>query len=423
MGLRWLMPNSFQEQLKIKAPILVDMAQNWMAVAAELKLWTFYETVDTDLTDAEVPKDQRVSFKAPITSIKSAILELHHEIDRPIQACHADCAAFGPEDKYTKTKFIEKLREATIQAQNLSKEQHITICLERKVDVEVHGFYEDSHQVADGKERKREIRLWSTINPLEDFLKEGSAKCLNMRLQENYVPPARDKMIGSVSSRRQSFMQPLPYKISKAKVASSSSPPAPKITTRMRDSTLVSGSGKTTQRVLPRPTVDRNSSSQSTSIAVPDLSVDLRDKPGSSTVATPSVRVSEHLDSTNYGMPRSSSSGARPVTELRTQWESESVLTISPADGKASTSPLKPTIASSNNETERLPPESRPSRPTLQPILPFPVLEQGSDGSGTESNAGVTSTTGPPKRPDPESQKFIWIHLAFNNPKWVSVSR
>jgi hypothetical protein len=53
-----------------------------MPVAAELKIWTFYETIDTDLTDSKVHESDRISFQAPITSIKSAILDLYHEVDR-----------------------------------------------------------------------------------------------------------------------------------------------------------------------------------------------------------------------------------------------------------------------------------------------------------------------------------------------------
>jgi hypothetical protein len=52
MGLRWAMPTSLQKQLKIKSEALLQITRDWMPVAAELKLWTFYETIDTNLTDS-----------------------------------------------------------------------------------------------------------------------------------------------------------------------------------------------------------------------------------------------------------------------------------------------------------------------------------------------------------------------------------
>jgi hypothetical protein len=69
-------------------------------------------------------------------------------------------------------------------------------------------------------------------------------------------------------------------------------------------------------------------------------------------------------------------------------------------------------LGPSNHQNERLSPLPKTSRPNDQ---------QDSDDSVIESNEGQASTAGPPTRPDPGSQRFVWIHLAFNNPKWVSV--
>ncbi|KAG0645914.1 hypothetical protein D0Z07_7861 [Hyphodiscus hymeniophilus] len=178
-----------------------------MPVAAELNIWTFYETIDTDLTDYHASVDDRVSFQAPITSIKSAILELHHEVDRPLQANHGDCAAFGVEDEYTKWKFIWKLRDAAIQAQKISAKSHKNYGLDQKVEVEVHGFYETKDRMVAGKQEKRHIRLWSTSDRLKVFLDDGPAQCLNNRLREKTVPPTRAQIINLASSRRNSFQQ------------------------------------------------------------------------------------------------------------------------------------------------------------------------------------------------------------------------
>lgn len=57
-------------------------------------------------------------------------------------------------------------------------------------------------RVVTGKQHKGQIRLWSTSNPLENFLKDSPAKCLQNRLQEKTIPPKRARMINSASSRR-----------------------------------------------------------------------------------------------------------------------------------------------------------------------------------------------------------------------------
>jgi hypothetical protein len=56
-----------------------------------------------------------------------------------VLANHAGCAAFGPENEYTKRRFIRKLLRATIQADKLSVEGHKSINIEKKVHVEIHG--------------------------------------------------------------------------------------------------------------------------------------------------------------------------------------------------------------------------------------------------------------------------------------------
>jgi hypothetical protein len=400
MGLQWSLPKSLQKQLKIKANALVQMARSWMPVAAELKIWTFYETIDTDLTDGKVNESDRVSFQAPITSIKSAILELHHEIDRPLQANHADCAAFGYEDEYTKWKFIRKLRDAATLAVPISRKKHTTIGLDRKVEVEVHGFYETRDQA----QEKRSIRLWSTSNPLVDFLKDGPAKCLQNRLQEKTVPPNRTQMINATSSRRGSFLQRSPSTTQNARQSqkargSKADPPSSRPTFSLlnknkSDPALESTAAGPLQRRFSRPSIDRASSAQKSSAIAPGLSAALATQSGQPAGPMPSVLVSEHGGDESRSIPQS------PTGRRR----SEAELTVS------------------NHRKERLSPLSVPSRPNPAPLSPIASDQQDSGDSGTESNEDEATTAGPPTRPDPNSQKLVWIHLAYNNPKWVSVS-
>ena len=408
MGLQWSMPKSLQKQLKIKADVLGQMARSFMPVAAELKIWTFYETIDTDLTDGKVDESDRVSFQAPITSIKSAILELHHEVDRPLQANHADCAAFGLEDEYTKWKFIWKLRDAANRAQKIALKAHVTIGLDKKVEVEVHGFYETRDKGLAGKQEEKHIRLWSTSNPLVTFLKDGPSKCLHNRLQEKTVPPTRTQMINPASSRRTSFRQPVPssniipsQNIKQTQKSRGKKPDSPNIRpslgilSRKTDAAVGVAAGDVSGRRSSLPSIPRASSSQRL------LAMALG---GQSASPMPSVFVSEHDNDDHRSVPQSSS-GHSPPNQNETRDSIQAKADV--------TAPL-------NNRKGKLSPLSVPSR-NLASLSPSQSDKQDSDDSGTESNEGEASTAGPPTRPDPDSQKLVWIHLAFNNPKWVSV--
>jgi hypothetical protein len=65
MGLIWPIPSSLQMQLTIHHPTLRAMAKRFMPVAAELDVWTFYEAVDTNLTDPNATEAEAIAFSAP----------------------------------------------------------------------------------------------------------------------------------------------------------------------------------------------------------------------------------------------------------------------------------------------------------------------------------------------------------------------
>ena len=441
MGLRWPMPTSLQRQLKIKSEVLAKMAHDWMPVAAELKLWTFYETIDTDLTDGNAHDNERVSFQAPITSIKSAILDLHHEIDRPVLADHANCAAFGPENEYTKRSFIRKLHSAADQAQKLSLLPHknnVLDNLDNKIDVEVHGFYENTDQKVSDKHLKKPIRLWSTSNSFDKFMRDGPAKSLQDRLQEKNIPPTRTQMM-AVSSRRTSFRQPEPVnnvdanKTVKPEPKSvAKQPGGPKLRplqgllSKNKGSAVSTSSNERRKRGFSLPTTP---SPTSTRVPLSSVSGSLGGQglqSRESVPAAPSVFISEHEDERDLALTPSITNPSErepPVAADPSATESRRQLRSHPAAedldlGGTSSQHASPQRA------RRLSPLIVPSQSNLSPSL-LPLTDsQQSDDSGTESNyssSGEAPTAGPPRRPEPESQKFVWIHLAYNNPKWVSV--
>lgn len=185
MRLVYPVPRPLQKQLEVNSGKLVEMTLGFNRVAAELKLFSFYETIDTNLAP-KANGTEVVIFTAPIVSIKSAVLELHHEVERPLDGNHADCAAFGKVNNYAQWSYLEKLEKAVKKSLELCTKDHIELDLKGLVEVEVHGFYEAGDKPSLDK---APIRLWTTKDRLKQFLVKGPAKCLNDFLQENTQAP------------------------------------------------------------------------------------------------------------------------------------------------------------------------------------------------------------------------------------------
>lgn len=185
MRLIYLVPKPLQRQLEVNSDKLVKMSLEFNRVAAELRLFSFYETIDTYLAPT-ASRTEIVIITAPIVSIKSAVLELHHEVERPLIGNHAECASFGKVNNYAQWSYLEKLDVAAKKSLELCTRDHIELNLKELVEVEVHGFYEaGDNRVSD----KALIRLWSTKIPLKSFLVKGPAECLQEFLEDNTQGP------------------------------------------------------------------------------------------------------------------------------------------------------------------------------------------------------------------------------------------
>ncbi len=128
MRLIYPVPRPLQRQVEVNSSKLVKMSLEFNRVAAELRLFSFYETIDTTLAPA-AHGTEVVIFTAPIVSIKSAVLELHHEVERPLDENHANCAAFGKVNNYAQWSYLEKLDKAAENSLELCTRDHIELNL------------------------------------------------------------------------------------------------------------------------------------------------------------------------------------------------------------------------------------------------------------------------------------------------------
>ncbi|MCJ1437772.1 hypothetical protein MMC27_007159 [Xylographa pallens] len=202
MRLQNPLPRSLQYDLRVSSKLLQHMASDFKRLAADLVVWTFYETEDTDLTMPMTAERPEIPILAPIASIKSAILDFYHELDLPLWTDHMGCASFSGDNSEARQDFLLDLKKAVNQAIRLSSEKHSELNIKAKVEVEVHGFYKGIPLPA-GLESP--IRLWSIRKKFQDFLRLGPSKCLEERLSEASPPPRVSQLLQSASARAPSL--------------------------------------------------------------------------------------------------------------------------------------------------------------------------------------------------------------------------
>ncbi|KAK7740988.1 hypothetical protein SLS53_005051 [Cytospora paraplurivora] len=172
------------DELRLDHPTLLQIDESFKQLASELQIWTFYETEDSDLSGEGVAGRSDIPFKVPITSMRSAILDLRHEKVYALQSNHADCASFGMRNHQTMRMYLIDLAKAIMRAESMSQyTTHIPLRLEQRVKIEVHGFYEND--VVQGSLPETDLRLFSTKDhSLQAFWEEGPDGLLERRLSE-----------------------------------------------------------------------------------------------------------------------------------------------------------------------------------------------------------------------------------------------
>ncbi|KAL2127861.1 hypothetical protein VTI74DRAFT_10082 [Chaetomium olivicolor] len=195
LHLQATLPRSLADEIRINSAALIEMHDQFVDMASELRLWSFYETQESLLSGSAAGLSSEVQFGAPLVSVKSALLDLWQEDVYAMESDHAHLASFGPSNAGILDSYLEDLALAINKAARLSlAHTHTPLHLRSLVKVEVIGFYEDPDAMAtsprsytaqhSGMENGSIIRLYSTKHSYKDFVKKGPDRCLTERLHK-----------------------------------------------------------------------------------------------------------------------------------------------------------------------------------------------------------------------------------------------
>lgn len=443
------LPQSISSNLDVGDARLLLLDGEFKSIAHEMRVWTFYETIDSRLSASAsgAPSNSKrrgdgVYFTAPMTSVKSAILGMRQERVFPLQSDHANVASFGHQNTHTLRLFLRQLALLIDRADSTlhSDEEgdgpaRWSLDLEQRISVEVRGFFEDS---STGELVSPVVRAWSTKVPLAEFLRKGPEECLEERLKEvvEQVPIGaddNDELLGrsppampltdaqtemikrQVSDKeglgianqliRRADTPPTPLSPILRPVDSPSlrsapdvitTPPqnarvrrlsSPPIPTMARATTATTRYSATMRRPSPliRPEFDQD-------LAIDRLSPPTRTRSflsagrSSSDLSIPYV----YRDFPPFSQQRShSTAGDHGSTGRRLSRDERAI-----ADDEAEIAAL----------------------PQLPASITAPADAEGQASSTVPANAPVSFA------PTARSRKFVWVHLPYNNPTWVNVS-
>ncbi|KAG8408609.1 hypothetical protein J3458_019634 [Metarhizium acridum] len=404
------LPTSVTDHLRVGNSVLMRVDEDFKAVSNDLQVWTFYETIDSRLSggNATAGSESRdVDFTAPLTSIKSAILGMRQERIFPLQSDHANIASFGRHNVHTLQVFLKQLAhqvchaDANVSAKEFSGQWMLG--LEQKVNVEVHGFFDDTPP-SQGQHEGDEcpiVRAWSTRLPLREFLNKGPDECLSERLNEVEGSPEEERILrlrGRTSHiEKEGETAPVP-------------PAAPDSMT-IKNPLGIQDALSSTRLVtspaspVPRPLDSAGRVPHSTPVTTPR---------GPTT--PPSRAIS----------PKSSPI-RRPSPLVRADMEQDlAVDRLSPPlrgrmGGRSMSRSFSLGSDGSRLEYRDFPPFSPRSRSTIGDVLASDDEEMESPGLPEAVVADEVADEAPMAfmKPDVKSRKFVWVHVPFNNPTWV----
>ncbi|KAI1123789.1 hypothetical protein F5Y10DRAFT_45506 [Nemania abortiva] len=377
------LPRSITDRLRLGYKPLLKLHERFVDIASELRLWTFYETVDSQLSGLGNGDFDEVHFSAPVTSIKSGLIGSRSEQALSLESDHAHCASFGPLNLQIMHSYLYDLGEAVRKADALSSTYiHTPLHLPTKVKVELVGFYDDPDSDVD-----HSVRLYVTRNYLSEFLEKGPEDCLRARMntmaprmrrpsmpRRHAASPSRVSRAVSILSNVQELGQRILGSSrssgDRARSAERDFPsqPSPEIVVTSHTPRRPSLAGAASE---PLPSVDV-SPRRSRGLTVPALTT-----PGFS--PSPSRRSNESVRSNIDEITRTFSEPIAPDAKLVTDGSDHNSGGLAQVEGEG----------------------SDPARSRRK-----------------ERAATMQDFTAGFSRP-PTKRKFMWIHLPFNNPYWV----
>lgn len=387
-------------ELKLDHPPLLKIDDDFKQLSSEFQVWSFHETEDSSLSRVGFAGPTDIPFKAPITSMRSAILGVRHEKVYALQGTHANCASFGTKNAQTLRLYLSDLGTAIQKAEELNRSTtHVPLRLEQRVMIEVHGFYESG--LVQESPSDTSIRLFSTKDhSLEAFWEEGPDGLLEKRLNDirsesqndppdaqfvlqkgraqSLRPPgevAKDTDEHRRKTRRPSvtIVTPGPSRESQAR-----SPESPKGTSLVQEPVVLKSANDG-----DRPPDAQSPSTQ----GVARYGSFLSENPGDISPGIMSPQQEEQVSS----MSRSTTGSETLVSQT-----------------SFGAGPLRPQLVHRASS-------QRTVRQYLKPTGPNGRERRGSETTFIQdSRIGSTLS-----RPSSKTRKFMWIHTPFNNPMWV----
>lgn len=381
------LPTSITDDLRVGNNLLLQADDDFKAISTDMRIWTFYETIDSRLSGSG---SGDIFFTAPLTSIKSAILGMRQEQIFPLQSDHANIASFGRHNVHTLKLFLRQLSFQISRADRNVRELIATesLDLEQRVSVEVHGFFEDpvDHETSGAAV----IRAWSTRLPLKDFLLKGPDGCLSERLSEVESPPKNWSNPLGIQQPGGTALSPPSSPVIRPVDALRSHRPgsAPEIPV---------GTRTTSPSMRPALTLTRHSSPMRRPSPLiradfeQDLAID---------------RLSPPL------RPRGVRSTSRSLSD-GSQFEYRDFPPFSQRSHNQDDLGLSDTDKDDDDGIEASPP---------LPEAVVAIRKAIKDGKRRPSGTVIVDEVPVAfQKPDVKDRKFMWIHVPHNNPTWVKV--
>lgn len=388
-------------ELKLDHPPLLKIDDDFKQLSSEFHVWSFHETEDSGLSRIGFAGPSDIPFKAPVTSMRSAILGVRHEKVYALQSTHANCASFGMRNGQTLRLYLSDLGTAIQKAEELNQSTtHVPLRLEQRVMIEVHGFYESG--LAQESPNDTSIRLFSTKDhSLEAFWEEGPDGLLEKRLNdirsESQTDPP-DAQFVVQKGRAQSLRPP-------GEVAKNTDEHRKK-TQRPSVTIVPPGPPNTESEARPTESPKRFSFTQApgvpTTASTRDRSPDAQSP---STQGDP--RYTSHLtENPGNVSPRFiSPQQAEHVSSVSRSTTGSETLVSQPSFG---TGPFRPQLVHRASS-------QRTVRQYLKPNGPGGRERRGSETTFIQDSKIGSAVS----RPSSKTRKFVWIHTPFNNPVWV----